>query len=65
MFVLLMEQKGAVSQSMSWSLVLKAELQGVQTHPQNFWFGENPGRICGNLGKICEKVRKIVVCALL
>ena len=65
MFALLMEQKGAVSQSMSWSLVLKAELQGVQANPQNFWFGENPDRTCGNLGKICEKVRKILVCALL
>jgi len=39
-------------------------VQGVQPLPQNFWFGENPGKICGNLGKICENVRKIAVCAL-
>jgi len=34
----------------------------VQPNPQNFWFGENPGKICGNFGKMCETVRKIAVC---
>ena len=33
-------------------------MQGVQLHPQNFWFGENPG-------KMCENVRKIALCALI
>ena len=38
---------------------------GVQTHPQKFWFGENPGKfsenpgkISGNLGKICKNLHK-------
>ena len=35
------------------------------TTPQNFLFGENPGKICGNFGKICKTVRKIAVCALI
>ena len=38
---------------------------GVQPHPQNFWFGENAGKICGNFGKIWETVCKITVCALI
>ena len=40
-------------------------IQGGQAHPQNFWFGENPGKICGNLGKMCEHLRKIALCALI
>jgi len=41
-------------------------MQGIQAHPQKFWFGENlgkiseyPGKSQGNLGKICENIRKI------
>ena len=34
-------------------------MQGVQAHPQKFWFGENPGKIPRTLGKICENLRKI------
>jgi len=26
-------------------MVQKAEIQGVQVHPQSFWFGENPGNV--------------------
>jgi len=40
-------------------------VQGVQAHPQNFWFGENPGKICGNLGKMCEYLHKLAVYALI
>jgi len=41
---------------------------GSQTffaYPQNFWSDENPRKICGNLGKICENVRKIAIRALI
>jgi len=38
---------------------------GLQAHLQKFWFGENPGKICGNLDKMCEKLRKIALCALI
>ena len=41
-------------------------MQGVQEHPQKFWFDENPGKIPenpgkihGNLGKICENYCKV------
>ena len=41
-------------------------MQEVQAHSQNFWFGENPGKIPENPGKIrrnldkiCENFRKI------
>jgi len=58
--------------SHSDSLVQEAGVQGVQAHPQNFWFGENPGKItwnpgkiCGNLGKMPEYLRKIAVYALI
>ena len=34
-------------------------------HPQYFWFGENPGKICWNLGKMLEYLRKIAVYALI
>jgi len=43
--------------------------KGVQAHPQNFQFCENPqnhlnpGKICGNLCKMCEYIPKIPVCA--
>jgi len=30
----------------------------VQTHPQKFWFGENPGKMWGNLGKVCVNLGK-------
>ena len=36
------------------SVVQEAGVQGVQAHPQKFWFGENPGKIHGNLGKTSE-----------
>jgi len=39
-------------------------VKGVQAHPQKFWFGENPGKICGNLDKICESLCKNAWCAL-
>jgi len=38
---------------------------GMQAHPHNFSFSENPGKICGNLGKMCEYLRELVVCALI
>ena len=38
---------------------------GVQPHHQNFLFGENPGKICGNFGKMPEYLRKIAVYALI
>ena len=38
--------------------------RGCKRTTQNLWFGENPGKICGNLGKLCENVRRIAVCAL-
>ena len=34
-------------------------VQGVQAHPQNFLFGENSGKIRGNLGKISEDLHRI------
>jgi len=34
-------------------------VQGVQTHPQKFWFVGNLGRSLGNLGKIPENLGKI------
>ena len=40
-------------------------VQGVQTHPQSFWYGKNPGKIWGNLCKICVNLRQIAVCALI
>jgi len=39
------------------SVVQEAGVQGVQAHPQKFWFGENPGKIHGNLGKISENLQ--------
>jgi len=33
--------------------------RGVQARPQKFWFGENPEKIRGNLGKISENFHKI------
>jgi len=41
------------------AVVQEAVVQEVQAHPQKFWFGENPGKIRGNLGKICESLREI------
>ena len=38
---------------------------GGQAHPQKFWFGENPAKICGIVGEICEIFRKIASCALI
>jgi len=46
-------------------LVQEAGFQGVRPHRQNFWFGENPGKICGNLGKMYENLIKIAVCVLI
>jgi len=34
-------------------------MQGVQAHPQNFWFVENPGKVPENLDKISENSNKI------
>ena len=34
-------------------------MQGVQAHPQTFWFVKNPGKIPENLGKIPENLDKI------
>jgi len=36
----------------SRSLAPEAGVQGVQAHPQKFLFGENPGKIRGNLGRM-------------
>jgi len=33
-------------------------VQGVQRHPQKFWFVEIPGKILENLGKIPENPGK-------
>ena len=41
------------------TVVEEAGVQGVQAHPQKFWFVEKPGKIRENLGKIYENVRKI------
>jgi len=35
--------------------------EGMQTHPQKFWFGENPVKIPKNLGKFPEKMAKMVL----
>ena len=43
-----------------WAVVWEAGVQGVQAHPQKFWFVENPGKIRENLCKIYETVRKIL-----
>jgi len=34
-------------------------VQGVQAHPQKYWFVKNPGKISKNLGKIPENPGKI------
>jgi len=34
-------------------------LQGVQAHPKMFWFGENPGKMPENAGKISVNPDKI------
>ena len=34
-------------------------MQGVQVHPQQFWFGENPGKILQNLVEISENLHKL------
>jgi len=34
-------------------------VQGVQAHPQKFWFVENPGKILENFGNIPENPNKI------
>jgi len=34
-------------------------VQGLQAHPQTFWYVENPGKILENLGKIFENLGKI------
>jgi len=31
-------------------------MQGMQPHPQKFWFGENPGKISENLLKRLENL---------
>jgi len=38
---------------------------GVQANPKNLCIGENPGKIHGNLVKICEDNLKIAICALI
>jgi len=40
-------------------------VQGVKLHSHNVLFGENPGKICGHLGKLYGNLRKIAVCALI
>jgi len=34
-------------------------VQGVQGHPQTFWFGENPGKILENPSKISENFHEL------
>jgi len=34
----------------------------VQPHPQTFWFGENPGKIWGNLAKSCKSSQNRCMC---
>ena len=41
------------------SLVQEAGVQGVQAHPQKFWFDVNPGKILQNQGKISENLHKL------
>jgi len=40
---------------------------GDASAPPKFWFCKNPEKflkICGNVGKMCENLRKIAWCAL-
>jgi len=40
-----MQSNRKLSRLQKPSLVDEAGVQGVQAHPQKFWFGENPGKI--------------------